>query len=392
MTPLPISHVTLTTAVGAGMAAQVTALQQGRSGLTAQAFETCQLPCWTGQVAGLETPLTGDLSRYDCRNHRLSELALQQDGFLVAATALRARYGAARVGVFIGTSTAGVQQTELAYRARSSVDAALPDWFAYSETQNTYSVASYVQQRLQLTGVAVAISTACSSSAKVFASAARAIAAGQCDAAIVGGVDSLCLTTLHGFNALQLLSPEPCRPSDVRRSGISIGEAAGFAILDPHADAAYALLGYGESSDAHHMSAPEPSGRGAADAMRAALSRAGLAAQDVGYLHLHGTATAANDLAEDKGANAVFGRALPRSSTKGYFGHSLGAAGMVGAAVALIALEHSLLPASLNTETLDPAISGAVLLQARQQKLKAVMSNAFGFGGNNCSLLLGRAP
>jgi 3-oxoacyl-[acyl-carrier-protein] synthase-1 len=234
MTPLPISHITLTTAVGAGMAAQVAALEQGRSGLRPEPFETCQLPCWTGQVAGLDTPLAGDLRRFDCRNHRLSELALQQDGFIAAAAALRERYGAARVGVFIGTSTAGVQQTELAYRARSGTDAALPDWFAYSETQNTYSVASYVQQRLQLTGIAVAISTACSSSAKVFASAARAIAAGQCDAAIVGGVDSLCLTTLYGFNALQLLTPEPCRPSDVRRSGISIGEAAGFAILDPN--------------------------------------------------------------------------------------------------------------------------------------------------------------
>ena len=390
--PLPISTYTLTTALGRGRAANAAALAVGQGGLSIEPFETCTLPCWTGPVAGLEAPLSGELKIWDCRNNRLAELGLQQDGFMAAVTSLAARYGAHRVGVFMGTSTAGVQHTELAYRARNRETNTLPDWFDYRTSQSTFSVAHYVQLRLGLSGVAVAIATACSSSAKVFASAARAIAAGHCDAAVVGGVDSLCLTTLYGFNALQLVSPEPCRPSDATRAGISIGEAAGFAILDPASNAAHALLGYGESSDAHHMSAPEPEGRGAAEAMRAALERGACEASAVDYIHLHGTATPANDLAEDKAVNSVFGNAAPRSSSKGFFGHTLGAAGVVGAAVALIAMEQGLMPASLNTRVVDEAIRGNILLAPQLGRVRRVMSNAFGFGGNNCSLLIGARP
>src|SRR4029450_6837655 len=152
-------------------------------------------------------------------------------------------HGAARVGVFIGTSTSGVQHTEIAYRARDAASGALPGWFDQRHTQNIFSVAAFVAQRLGLTGPALAISTACSSSAKVFATARRAIAAGACDAAVVGGVDSLCLTTLYGFNSLQLVSAEPCRPADRARNGISMGEAGGFALLDPSAESSLALLG-----------------------------------------------------------------------------------------------------------------------------------------------------
>lgn len=386
MSPLAISHYTLTSALGRGRAAQAAALAAGRGGLVQH---SAHIPCWMGEVQGLDAPLSGRLASWDCRNNRLAEIGLQQDDFIAHVAQLSSRYGAGRVGVFMGTSTAGVQQTELAYTARDRQENTLPSWFDYQRTQNTFSVAHYVQLRLGLSGVAVCISTACSSSAKVFASAARAIAAGFCDAAVVGGVDSLCLTTLYGFNALQLVSPEPCRPSDVARSGISIGEAAGFAILDPASTAPHALLGYGESSDAHHMSAPQPEGRGAAEALSAALQRGGCAPGDVGYIHLHGTATPANDLAEDRGVNSVFGVDVARSSSKGFFGHTLGAAGMVGAAVALIALEESLLPQSLNTRQRDPAILGNVLMAAEHRPLRRVMSNAFGFGGNNCSLLLG---
>ncbi len=391
MKPLPITHYTLTSALGRGRTAHVEALRCGRGGLLNAPFETCSLPCWTGAVSGLNQPITGALSSWDCRNNRLAELGLQQDGFLEAVAALRSRSGAARIGVFIGTSTAGVQQTERAYRERDRVIGRLPEWFDYRTSQNTYSVAGYVRQRLQLHSVAIAVSTACSSSAKVFACAARAMATGLCDAAVVGGVDSLCLTTLHGFHALQLVSPEPCRPADVMRRGISIGEAAGFAILEKHGSGPL-LRGYGESADAHHMSAPEPEGRGADEAMRAALARAGLEPSAVDYVHLHGTATPANDLAEDKAVCAVFGEQTPCSSTKGYFGHALGAAGIVGATVAMLAIEHGFLPHSLNTQTLDPAIKGAVLLKPREGvTVRNVATNSFGFGGNNCSLVIGSA-
>lgn len=390
--PLTVAAYTLTSALGLGLAAQTQALLAGQSGLSASPFETCTLPCYTGQVAGLASPLPAAWADWDCRNNRLAELGLQQDDFLPAVAAQRQRLGAARIGVFVGTSTAGVQQTERAYRARE--DGVLPAWFNYRTSQNTFSVAHYVQSRLGLSGPCVAISTACSSSSKVFAAAQRAIAAGLCDAAVVGGVDSLCLTTLYGFNALQLLSPEPCRPADVARRGISIGEAAGFALLLPskplgQPNSGLCLLGYGESSDAHHMSTPHPEGRGAAEAMQAALQRGGVAAVD--FVHLHGTATPANDLAEDQALCTVLGTATPCASTKGAFGHTLGAAGMVSAAVALLAIEQGFLPASQNTQTLDPQLRGHYVLSPRRQPVQRVLTNAFGFGGNNCSLLFGDA-
>ncbi|GAC1627724.1 MAG: beta-ketoacyl-[acyl-carrier-protein] synthase family protein [Nevskia sp.] len=390
MTPLGISHYTLTTALGAGRAAQADALLAERSGLTRAPFERCELPTWIGEVRGLDMAPPPALADWDCRNNRLAELGLQQDGFIAAVEAARRRHGAARVGVFVGTSTSGVLQTEHAYRERSLDPERLPAWFQHRQTQNSFSVADYVRLRLGLEGLAVAISTACSSSAKVFASAQRAIAAGFCEAAIVGGIDSLCLTTLYGFNALQLLSPEVCRPADAQRRGLSIGEAAGFALLERDDNHALRLEGYGESSDAYHMSSPDPGGLGALAAMQAALQRAGLAAADIDYINLHGTATPANDIAEDKAILALFGDATPCSSTKGWTGHTLGAAGIVEAGLALICLERGLLPRSLNTRTVDPALGSRIVLESAAAPLRRVLSNSFGFGGNNCSLLFGR--
>ena len=305
-------------------------------------------------------------------------------------TAARKRYGADRVGVFMGTSTSGTHQTELAYRARGA-DGALPGWYDYEHTHSPFSIAQFVRQELQLKNLAMALSTACSSSAKVFASAQRAMRAGLCDAAVVGGVDSLCLMTLYGFNALQLISADPCRPSDVRRNGISIGEAAGFALLEwpQEHDSRLQLLGYGESSDAHHMSAPEPEGRGALAAMSAALERAGLKPGEIDYINLHGTATPANDAAEGKAVCTLFGEQTPCSSTKGWTGHTLGAAGIIEAIIGLLAIEQGFLPRSLNTEQKDPAIRANILLETREQKIRHVLSNSFGFGGSNCSLVLG---
>ena len=390
MKPLGISSYTVTSAVGRGREQNVAALRGERTGLVQQKFEDAELATWIGAVAGLESVrLPRELADFDCRNNRLAELALGGDGFLEAVAAARAHFGERRVGVFIGTSTSGVRQTEIAYRERAGAES-LPDWFDYRTTQNTYSIADYTRARLGLEGVAAAVSAACASSAKVFASAARAIEAGFCDAAVVGGVDSLCLTTLYGFNSLQLVSGEICRPADTSRKGLSIGEAGGFALLTPPRSGLPAVLGCGESSDAHHMSQPRPDGEGAALAMTRAL--ADLPLERLSYVNLHGTATPANDAAEDAAVSRLLGTDIPCSSTKGWTGHTLGAAGIVEAAICLLAMEQGFMPRSLNTREKDPALRANVLMAARAQPVQYALSNSFGFGGTNCSVLFGPAP
>ena len=393
MKPLAITDFTVVSALGHGREPTLQALREGRSGLRQVDFETATLGAWLGVVDGIdELPWPDDLANFDCRNNRLAELGLRADGFAERVRQAAARFGAGRVGVFLGTSTAGILQTELAYRRRDAATGALPADLHYAETHNTYSVSRYVRQVLGLTGPAVVVSTACSSSAKVFGQAARMIELGLIDAAVVGGVDSLCLTTLYGFHALELVSSDICRPWDAQRKGLSIGEAAAFALLERDADAPSAwLLGCGESSDGHHMSAPHPEGAGAALAMRQALAQAGRRPDEVGYVNLHGTGTPGNDAAEDRGVSAVFGTALPCSSTKGYTGHTLGAAGGVEAAISVLALQHGLLPAGLNVREPDPALQSHYLLQTREAPLDLVASNSFGFGGSNACLLFGAA-
>jgi len=390
MTPLPVSAYTVTSSLGAGRAAHWDALRAERTGLRKLEFDTNTLDCWLGEVATFNVPLPQRWSQWDCRNNRLAYFALQHDGLLAASATLRERYGSERVGVFIGTSTSGVQHTELAYRARDPESQQLPDWFQHRYSQNIFSIADFVAHVLELMGPALAISTACSSSAKVFAAARRAIAAGTCDAAVVGGVDSLCLTTLYGFNSLQLVSGDICRPADAARGGISIGEAAGFALIDPQTPAPISLLGYGETSDAYHMSSPDPDGQGAVASMRAALACAGVPAESVDYVNLHGTGTVANDNAEGRAIATVFGNATPCSSTKGWTGHTLGAAGIVESAIAMLCIEHDFMPRSLNTRTVDPQIEAAILMENRHASVHRVMSNSFGFGGSNCTLLFGK--
>lgn len=393
MQPLAISACTLTSALGRGTAATRDALLQERSGLRPCDVAGAALDTWIGRVEGLdESPITGALAPYDCRNNRLARLALAQDGFRDRLAEARRRYGAARIGVFLGTSTSGIAETERAYGQRGT-DGALPGWFRFRETQDTFSVADFVRRELQLQGPALVVSTACSSSAKVFAVAYRHMRSGLCDAALVGGVDSLCLMTLYGFNALELVSPQPCRPWDAERSGINIGEAGGFALLEwPGNDGpqdAPLLLGYGESSDAYHMSTPHPDGQGAALAMQRALQSAQLGPDGIDYLNLHGTATLSNDRSEDRAVLQVFGERVPCSSTKGFTGHTLGAAGIVEALVGVLALGAGFIPGSCNTRTLDPALGAPIALRNQPAALRTVMSNSFGFGGSNCSLVLG---
>ena len=395
MQPLIVRNYTTANCLGIGRDALSAALRGRRSGLTHCAFETVDLETFVGQVLDAQiTPLRDDLRDFECRNNRLAQLAIRQDGFEQAVARLRERYGAARIGVFLGTSTAGILQTELAYRRRDPATGALPADFRYEHTHNTFSPVSFVQRYLGLTGPAVAVSSACSSSAKVFGNAQRMIAAGLCDAAIVGGVDSLCLTTLYGFNSLQLMSKNPCRPFDAERDGISIGEAAGFALLEKPdgkiGDDELALLGVGESCDAYHMSTPHPEGLGARLAMQGALTQAGLSTTDIDYINLHGTATRSNDATEALAVKMIFGDSVAASSTKGWTGHTLGAAGIIEAIISFIAIEESFMPGSLHTKTIDPAVEIQYLKDNRQGAVKRVLSNSFGFGGTNCSLVVGR--
>ncbi|HYN27750.1 MAG TPA: beta-ketoacyl-[acyl-carrier-protein] synthase family protein [Burkholderiales bacterium] len=396
MNPLVFSRIAIASSAAIGIDATVTALRARRTGLAPCEFETAQLQTCVGQVADANLlPVRGDLAEFDCRNNRLAQLGLTQDGFEEAVLEARERYGAGRIGVFLGTSTSGIHSTELAYRRRDAGSGALPADFHYGATHNTYSVAWFVQSYLGLRGPSLVVSTACSSSAKVFGTAARTIAAGLCDAAVVGGVDSLCLTTLYGFGSLGLLSTGYCRPFDSGRDGISIGEGAGFILLEkPAANSpsnAVALLGVGESSDAYHMSSPHPEGLGARLAMESALRDAGLAPGAIDYINLHGTGTPANDAMEDKAVVDLFGRQTRCSSTKGWTGHTLGACGAIEAIISVLAIENGFLPGSVNTRDVDPAMSLRYMLENEPASANRAMSNAFGFGGTNCSLVLGRA-
>jgi 3-oxoacyl-[acyl-carrier-protein] synthase I len=384
------THYTLTNALGAGVEATWNAIEQGRTGLAPCKFETADIPTFIGQIAdALLLPVRADLQSFDCRNNRLAQLSLKQDGFEESVFAAIEKYGADRIGVFLGTSTSGIFSTELAYRERPAHDGRLPPDFQYAGTQNNYSLAGFVSHYFRLRGPALVVSSACSSSAKVFGNAQRMIEAGFCDAAIVGGVDSLCLTTLYGFKALGLVSEHPCRPYDGERNGISISEAAGFALLEKSAQSAkFRVSGVGESSDAYHMSSPHPEGKGAAAAMTAALHQGGLQPSAIGYINLHGTATKTNDAAEGAAVASLFGGNTPVSSTKGFHGHSLGAAGITEIAIAAMALDRGLIPGSLNTQQLDPTISVNYQLKNQVSKMNAVMSNSFGFGGSNCSVLI----
>ncbi|MEZ5585118.1 MAG: beta-ketoacyl-[acyl-carrier-protein] synthase family protein [Candidatus Competibacteraceae bacterium] len=389
---LAIVSYTLTSALGAGLQTTLHALQEGRSGLRFCDFEEADLSTWIGRVADLEiVEIPAALQDFDCRNNRLALLGLSQDGFIPAVAQARERFRAERIGVFIGTTTSGIHQTELAYGDRHPETGALPASLSYRHTHNAFSCADFTRQLLNLHGPAHTVLTACSSSVKVFATAHRAILAGLCDAAVVGGVDSLCLTTLYGFNALQLLSTQPCRPWDAQRDGLSIGEAAGFALLQRTGpqDRYVRVLGYGESSDAHHMTAPHPQGTGAILAMRRALQSAELPPAAVDYIHLHGTATPANDAIEDQAVVKLFGRQMPCSSTKGWTGHTLGAAGITSAVIACLMIEHGFMTASLNTRQVDQGLAANILLQNRKSEVRRVLINTFGFGGNNGCLLLG---
>ncbi len=316
-------------------------------------------------------------------------MALQRESFRKAVASTLSRVGASRIGLVLGTSTSGIRSTEIAYAHRKHYGE-WPSEYSYRQSHSIDALCRFVAEILNVQGPMAGVVTACSSSAKAFLIAQKWIQAGLIDAAIVGGVDSLCLSTLHGFNSLQLLSEQACCPFDVARKGISIGEAAGFVLLE-NLQSELQFIGGGESSDAWHMSRPHPQGAGAQQAIRAALAAAQLMPSDIGYTNAHGTATQANDYIEALALQAIFGKhGVPVSSTKGVTGHTLGAAGIVDAIIAITALERQILPPSTNLLTPDPRIDLDLVTEPVSADLRYVISNNFGFSGSNCSLIFGR--
>lgn len=393
MTPLVVTAGTALSAIGPGLAATGQALAARRSGLEPCDFADVSSG-YAGRVAGVEThALPHALRNFDCRNNRLADMALNLDGFAAHVAEARAFYGPARVAVVMGTSTSGILSAEMAYARRDAASGAMPADFDQEHTQDLFSLPRYVAAALDLGGPVLSVSNACASSSRAFVDAWHFIEAGLCDAAVVGGVDSLCGMTLRGFGALGLIAAGPTRPCDVARDGISVGEAAGFVLLERPgvrgATGLARLLGFGASSDGHHMSSPDPAGRGAIAAMRHALARAGLTAGDIDYINLHGTGSQANDAMEDMAVFSVFGDRVRCSSTKGWTGHTLGASGALEAVMSILALQQGFVPGCLNVGQVDPGFRARVVTENERVGLRHVVSNAFGFGGTNCSLVFG---
>ncbi len=387
ISPVCVSAYTSTSALGVGRAAWLAAIESGAGGLRINRLGVDPLKTWVGEVDGLDKPLPSGLKDWDCRNNRLAWLGLLGDDFVTQAMRARERFGATRVGVVMGTSTSSIGATEEAYAQRDA-QGRFPDALANPRLHTLHSLGAFVQEALGLQGPCVTLSTACSSSAKAFAVAERWLRLGLADAVVVGGVDTLCGNVLYGFHALQLLSPEPCLPFDVNRAGINLGEAAAYALLEK-GDGALQLLGYGESSDAYHLSAPHPEGRGAERALDDALTRSALTASSVDYLHLHGTASQQNDAVEAALVNRRFEPHTHASSTKGWVGHTLGTAGALGAVVCLLSIETGWMPGTANTLVLDPVCGPQIKQRAARGAVRVAAAHAFGFGGSNCVLVFG---
>lgn len=345
-----------------------------------------------GDVPGALPDIPEGMENRDTRNNRLLLLAAQEIGGDLRAAI--ARFGAARVGVIVGTSTTGIEEATRNIATRG-VTGAWPEGYRYAD-QELGAPAAFLAEWLGVSGPCYGISTACTSGARALLSAQRLLRMGLCDAVICGGADTLCRLATNGFHALEATASERCLPFSRARRGINIGEAAALFLMTRET-APVALLGGGASSDAYHMSSPEPGGRGASEAMRRALSAAGIDADTIDYVNLHGTATEHNDAMESHAVAATFAHAVACSSTKALTGHTLGAAGALEAAFCWLALtdaQRRLPPHAWDGEA-DPALpplhftrAGDTLPAGRRH----FMSNSFAFGGNNASLILADAP
>jgi len=393
--PVAIVAHSLVSALGDGQQALDDAVRDNRSALAPNRLNEAPLACFTGAVAGLDgDPLPLAWSHWDSRPTRLAWRALQADGLIDAVMAARQRHGPARIGLVLGTSASTIGVSEQAY-GQLEADGGFPHRVRSERLNTPHAVAAFVAEALSIDGPSATVSTACSSSAKAFAMAERWLRLGLVDAVLVGGVDALCASVLYGFHALGLVSTEPCRPFDARRNGISVGEAAGFALLERGRDAPLCLLGYGEANDAHHMSAPHPQGLGAETALDHALARAGLAdTRTVGLVSLHGTATPQNDAVEAALVARRYAPDVHACAGKGALGHTMGAAGIAGAALAWLALRDGVAAGSPGHVQVDTDLPApfARQLKATPQSLqvRVAASHAFGFGGNNVVLLFGR--
>jgi 3-oxoacyl-[acyl-carrier-protein] synthase-1 len=391
VTPLAVTAFTATSAVGSGNEAHASALASGRGGLRRNDFTSHALATWIGRVDGLEAVhWPAQFAACDCRNNRLAWKGLQPDGFRDAVGRAITRHGATRVALVLGTSTSSIGATEEAY-ARLGEDGQFPMDLRRPEVHTPHSLGHFVAQALGVTGPCVTVATACSSSAKVFAQAERLIRLGLVDAAVVGGVDTLCGSALFGFNSLELISREPCRPFDRARSGISLGEAAGYALLERDGEAQAWFIGHGESSDAYHMSSPHPDGLGARLAIQAALARARITPGDIDYINLHGTASQKNDEVEAVLIADLFPPGVAASSTKGWTGHTLGAAGIIEAVICMLSMRHDLRPGTLNTAELDACCGPQIRLHSEHAPVDLALTQSFGFGGNNCVLVFAKS-
>ena len=381
---------TLLTALGKGKVAHLEAICEKRSGLRHCDFAKVKLDTYIGRVADIEThPLPDEFSEYESRNNRLAFQGLHTDGFYDNVKTAITRYGNKRIGLVYGTTTSGFLQAESAYQNRDG-SGALPDDFNYFKTTHPFATPAFLRDYLKLQGPAFTVATACSSSAKAFIHADRLLTANFCDAVVVAGVDSLCANILYGFNSLDILDHKACQPADQNRAGLSLGEGAAFALLERNTNDGIQLLGYGESSDAHHMSAPHPEGIGAIMAMQQALKMAGITPQTIDYINLHGTASQLNDKLENEAIFKLFSNTVTSSSTKGFTGHTLGAAGAVEIALSALCIEYGIKPCSLNTIQIDENCHSHILLENEIGPVNIVLNNSFGFGGNNCSVILGR--
>ena len=349
-------------------------------------------PTSLGLVPG-ELPSLDDLPvELRGRNNQLLRIALASLRASVAAAV--AKYGSDRVAVVLGSSTSGVGESEAAHR-HFLATGTWPETFHYRQ-QEMGTPALFVAAELGLRGPAHVISTACSSSAKAMASAARLLKAGMADAVVTGGADSLCRFTVAGFGALGSVSQQRCNPFSLNRNGINIGEAAALFLMTREPGPVH-LAGWGETADAHHMSAPDPEGKGAERAIREALARAGIDGSDIGYVNLHGTATLQNDAMEAGAVQRTLGIDVPCSSTKPLTGHALGAAGAIEAALCWIALARNpdhRLPPHWWDGVIDPALAPIHLVRPGERAdtpLRYALSQSFAFGGSNAALILGAA-
>ncbi|PIB68068.1 beta-ketoacyl-[acyl-carrier-protein] synthase family protein [Pseudomonas sp. 2995-3] len=376
-------------ALGRGQAEVSRSLFTGDcSGMRAESGWVPERVLPVGGVRSELVAIPADLRPQSSRNNQLLlEAALQIESELRQAIHT---YGASRVGIVLGTSTSGIDEASrgIAHYLRGQQ---FPGDYDYQQ-QELSAPANFLADWLQVSGPAYVISTACTSSARALMSAQRLLDLGVCDAVICGGVDSLCKLTLNGFTALEAVSSERCNPFSVNRNGINIGEAA-VLFLMTKTPAPIALLGSGASCDAHHISAPEPSGKGALQSMRKALASAKLEPEHIGYLNLHGTATQHNDAMESLAVASLFPQGVACSSTKPMSGHTLGAAGALEAAFCWLSLMHDRVPPHVWDGQADPTLPALQWAQTGDTlKKRCLMSNSFAFGGNNVSLIIAEAP